>query len=189
MSTTSRGWTTSSCQQYIADHHSVAVTGLRSKLIDYYIEATDANGNVSRSAIQHVWIGDGSGSTPGGGGDRVVIAPDPAEAGESLTVTFDANGGPLAAAAQVRIHHGHNDWTGRQFTLTRSMSATGTPGEWEYTYTVPEDASTIEMVFNNGSARRGTTTAARIGASRRPAPSARVAAKRPPRRVLGRWTA
>jgi len=135
--------------QYIADHYSVAVTGLRSKLIDYYIEATDANGNVSRSAIQHVWIGDGSGSTPGGG-ERVAILPDPAEAGESLTVTYTATGGPLASASQVRIHHGHNNWTAVS-SPDPVMSATGTPGEWEYTYTVPEDASTIEMVFNNGS--------------------------------------
>ncbi len=46
--------------QHIADHYSVEVTGLRSVLIDYYIEAVDAKGNTATSPIQHVWIGDGS---------------------------------------------------------------------------------------------------------------------------------
>ncbi|MCA9546407.1 MAG: hypothetical protein KC613_18505, partial [Myxococcales bacterium] len=35
-------------------------------LLDYYVEATDARGNVARSVIQHVWVGDGQGIGPGG---------------------------------------------------------------------------------------------------------------------------
>ena len=32
--------------------------GFRGKLLDYYIEATDARGNVSKSDIQHVFVED-----------------------------------------------------------------------------------------------------------------------------------
>ncbi|MFM8640942.1 MAG: hypothetical protein ACKOEL_09930, partial [Planctomycetota bacterium] len=41
------------------------VTGLTNKLVDYYVEAVDTKGNVKRSPIQHVWVGDAG---TGGGG-------------------------------------------------------------------------------------------------------------------------
>lgn len=47
---------------YISDYYWVKVTGYRNKLLDYYIEATDSKGNVTKSDIQHVWVADdGSG--------------------------------------------------------------------------------------------------------------------------------
>ncbi|MBJ7392879.1 MAG: hypothetical protein JHC85_15025, partial [Chthoniobacterales bacterium] len=57
----------------VADYYFVKITeanlpGFRSKLLDYYIEATDAKGNVSPSEIQHVWVDDFSGQTNGDGG-------------------------------------------------------------------------------------------------------------------------
>jgi Alpha-amylase/alpha-mannosidase len=57
----------------VADYYFVKITeanlpGFRSKLLDYYIEATDAKGNVSQSEIQHVWVDDFSGQVNGGGG-------------------------------------------------------------------------------------------------------------------------
>lgn len=36
---------------------------LPNSLFDYYIEATDLRGNTTRSDIQHVWVGDGKGSS------------------------------------------------------------------------------------------------------------------------------
>lgn len=41
----------------IADEYYYTITGLDEVLIDYYVEATDANGNITKSAIQHVYIG------------------------------------------------------------------------------------------------------------------------------------
>jgi hypothetical protein len=43
---------------YIADEFYVQVTGLSEVLVDYYVEAEDSSGNVKRSPIQHVWIGE-----------------------------------------------------------------------------------------------------------------------------------
>jgi len=48
--------------EYIADEYYVHVTGLSEVLIDYYVEAEDSLGNVKRSPIQHVWIGEATGS-------------------------------------------------------------------------------------------------------------------------------
>jgi hypothetical protein len=47
---------------YIADEFYVQVTGLSEVLIDYYVEAEDSAGNIKRSPIQHVWIGEATGS-------------------------------------------------------------------------------------------------------------------------------
>ena len=52
----------------IAKQAYATIAGQAGKLIDYYVEATDALGNVKRSPIQHVWVGTGSGQGPGGGG-------------------------------------------------------------------------------------------------------------------------
>ena len=49
---------------YKAQEYSAEVKGLKEVLVDYYIEATDTKGNVSRSMILHVYVGDGKGSTP-----------------------------------------------------------------------------------------------------------------------------
>jgi hypothetical protein len=43
----------------IADLYYAPITGLSNMLVDYYIEATDAKGNIARSAIQHVFVGNG----------------------------------------------------------------------------------------------------------------------------------
>jgi hypothetical protein len=47
---------------YIADEFYLQVTGLSEMLVDYYVEAEDSAGNVKRSPIQHVWVGESTGS-------------------------------------------------------------------------------------------------------------------------------
>jgi MYXO-CTERM domain-containing protein len=46
----------------IADEYYLQFTALKGQLIDWYVEAKDTNGNLTRSPIQHLWIGDGSGA-------------------------------------------------------------------------------------------------------------------------------
>ena len=89
---------------YIADEYYVQVTGLESVLIDYYVEAIDGKGVIARSPIQHVFVGDGSGSTPDD--DVVEISPDPAQAGQDVTITYNPAGRILASSSPVYIHHG-----------------------------------------------------------------------------------
>lgn len=47
--------------QYRALQYQAMITGQTNKLIDYYVEAVDQNGNITRTDIQHVWVGQGSG--------------------------------------------------------------------------------------------------------------------------------
>jgi hypothetical protein len=52
---------------YCAKITDASVPGFRGKLLDYYIEASDSRGNVSRSDIEHVFVEDDGAGTVGGG--------------------------------------------------------------------------------------------------------------------------
>ncbi|HAZ13426.1 MAG: hypothetical protein A2X86_14620 [Bdellovibrionales bacterium GWA2_49_15] len=41
----------------LADHYWAKIQGYDQVLIDYYVEASDSKGNLSRSEIYHVWVG------------------------------------------------------------------------------------------------------------------------------------
>jgi len=133
--------------QYIADQFHVQVTGLRSTMIDYYVEAVDARGNIRKSPIQHVYIGDGQGAPNGGGGGGgsvVTIAPTLPTGGQSVAVTYDPAGRPLAGASAVTMHWGVNSWTQVVDTPMSLVS-----GKWQATITLPTSASVLDVVFNN----------------------------------------
>ena len=141
----------------VADYYFVKITdtnlpGFRSKLLDYYIEATDAKGNVSQSEIQHVWVDDYSGQVNGGGsggqsGTVMTTSPTPPVAGQTVTVTYHPAGRNLASASAVNIHHGFN---GGNWTALPGVAMTKSDTAWTFFYTVPAEATTIAMVFNNG---------------------------------------
>lgn len=144
----------------VADYYFVKITDVslpdfRSKLLDYYIEATDAKGNVHKSEIQHVWVDDYNGQTNGGGGSGggggtnsvVSLSPTNLVAGQPVTVTYNPVGRNLAAATAIYLHHGYN---GANWTAVPGVAMTKDGSVWKYTYTVTANASTIALVFNNG---------------------------------------
>ncbi len=133
--------------QYIADEYSTPLAGIRSKLVDYYVEAVDSKGNVRRSPIQHVWVGDGSGSGGGGNGQVVTVWPNPPVAGQTVHVTYDPAGRSLAGAPQVRIHYGYNNW---QQVISPDPAMTLAAGTWTIALALPASITKLDMVFNNG---------------------------------------
>ena len=132
----------------IADEYSFQVTGIRSKLVDYYVEAVDVRGNVKRSPIQHVYVGAGTGNS-GGGGQTVVVTPATPVAGQSVTVTYDPAGRPLASASAVKSHVGYNGWAS---VVSPDVSMVLNAGKWNCTFTVPTTAAQLDVVFNDGGA-------------------------------------
>ena len=127
-----------------APRYGAMITGQEDVLIDYYVEAVDLNGNITRSDIQHVYVGQGSET----GGLRVEIAPDPAVAGDPVTVTYDAAGGPIAGAGQVQLHYGFNNWD----IVEQDVPMTWDAGSnlWNVTVQVPSTATQFDLVFNDG---------------------------------------
>lgn len=41
----------------IANQYAAEIAGISEKLVDYYVEVTDTKGNITKSKIQHVWVG------------------------------------------------------------------------------------------------------------------------------------
>lgn len=123
------------------------IEGLEDVLVDYYVEAVDGRGNIARSEIQHVYVGAG---TLGGGGERVVVNPDPVLAGQPATISYDPVGGPLAGASQVYMHYGFNDWD-TVHSPDVAMVWNSSTLKWDATVPVSSSASTLDVVFNNGS--------------------------------------
>jgi hypothetical protein len=79
---------------------------------------------------------------------RVSINPNPPQRARSLTITYDAAGGPLAGASQVYIHRAKNNWS--TIVSPDPAMTPGTGSTWTHTFVVDADANQIEFVFNNG---------------------------------------
>ena len=58
-----------------ADLCYAEIKGLKDALVDYYVEATDTKGNIFRSPIQHVYVGNGDGDTNSGTNGNVSWSP------------------------------------------------------------------------------------------------------------------
>jgi glycosyl hydrolase family 57 len=134
--------------QVIAEQWYVEVLGVRDTLLDYYIEATDAKGNRVQGDIQHVWVGDGSGS--GGTVGSAEVVPDPPIAGQALTVRYNpGSNGVLTGAAQVLLHAGMNGWN-PVAPVDFPMNWNTVDSVWEYTAKVPSNALQVDFAFNDG---------------------------------------
>lgn len=81
--------------------------------------------------------------------DGVKISPNPAQAGQSVTVSYYPSGRVLSGASKINVHHGYNgsNWTDAPGD---AMTLNGT--HWDYTFAVPSSASTLVMCFNDGTA-------------------------------------
>jgi hypothetical protein len=127
----------------IADQYWAKLEGIRSKLLDYYVEAVDTRGNVTRSPISHVWVGDGSGAPTGG--PAVTLAPTAPVAGQSVTITYNPAGRVLANATSVCLHWGVNGWQNVQSGVPLTQSGSN----WQVTITLPSNATQLNFVFNS----------------------------------------
>jgi len=87
MTGTSKPSTTDPLPIVKAKEFTASITGLNSKLIDYYLESVDSNNNIGRSPIRHCWIGENSG---GGGGTNTGVSWTPLNPTKNDTITITA---------------------------------------------------------------------------------------------------
>jgi hypothetical protein len=77
---------------HIANMYYGKIEGLSEVLVDYYVEVTDANGNITKSKIQHVWVGENVNITPTITFDpESTYFPDPIDVTITATDTSDPN--------------------------------------------------------------------------------------------------
>lgn len=75
----------------------------------------------------------------------VSLFPQTPIAGQPVTITYNPAGRNLASATSVNIHYGYN---GGNWTRVPGVPMTKIDSGWAYTYTVPTNASSIVMCFN-----------------------------------------
>ncbi len=91
---------------YIAGEYYAEIEGIAEKLLDYYVEATDNEGNVSKSAIQHVYVGPSN--TGGGGQSGVFWTPANPTLNDVITITqTDVN---IGAKLHWGVSTGNQTW-------------------------------------------------------------------------------
>ena len=132
----------------IADYYFAKVTQFRDALVDYYIEATDAKGNVSKSDIQHVYVvGDG---TDGGVSPSATFSPAAPADCAPITVNFNAATSALATAATVNAFYhfstNNDDWV----TAAMTRQSSNTFAITFATNQIPDNAPQLEVAFNDG---------------------------------------
>jgi hypothetical protein len=87
---------------YKAKEYSAQITGKTEVLLDYYVEAEDNDGNIAKSPIQHVWIGQSYSS--GGGSQGLSWSPVNPTPDDTITLTIDGVG------QGATLHWGVNNW-------------------------------------------------------------------------------
>lgn len=76
---------------YIANLYYAEITGLSDTLVDYYVEVTDVNGNVTKTPIQHVYVGTSSagiGGGPGHNNPNLTWTPVAPNTNDTITITL-----------------------------------------------------------------------------------------------------
>jgi hypothetical protein len=133
----------------IADQFWVHLDGYREELLDYYVEAEDTAGNVARSPIQHVWVGDGAGAPPDAFTmDGEVDAGVPAVAvGDGATLWATVREGSLYLATEAAGAAAGAD----RFVLVHAAGAGGATGApWAKAGTVIPWAGFLAAEADNG---------------------------------------
>ncbi|MGA1842669.1 MAG: carbohydrate-binding protein [bacterium] len=132
---------------------------------DTYIDSPTniKNGSYSNKATAQVSLdvanGKIKGNIPGGKiivlyegvyepvGEVVEWTPEKPEAGESVTITYNASTRNLKGSSSMKIHQGFDGWKDPKQTSMSSLEN----DKWQVTLTVPSDAKEkIDFVFTNG---------------------------------------
>ena len=67
----------------IANQYYAEIAGISEKLLDYYVEVTDKKGNVTKSKIQHVWVGKNLDVAP-----KIAFTPDTSNSTTAIDITI-----------------------------------------------------------------------------------------------------
>jgi hypothetical protein len=83
--------------------YSASITGVKNRLVDYYVEAVDSCDNMSRSPIMHVWVGNNSSTGGNTGSATVSWSPKTPTVNDTIKITIKN------ASAGAKLHWGVNN--------------------------------------------------------------------------------
>ncbi len=121
-----------------AQRYRGTVSGQSDCLIDYYVEAVDANGKTNRSNILHVWVGEQTGGS-GGEGDTPsplwirspYTYPNAADVTADTPLYINAEAGPSGTVTSVTVGYsvdGGTNWLRTNMTANAEWGSVG--GQW-----------------------------------------------------------
>ncbi len=87
---------------YKAHEYSAQISGQNDVLIDYYIEATDDEGNIARSDIEHVYVGSSSGGS--------YLSWEPVNPDEDDAITITVTGATQSAMLHWGVNQQGSTW-------------------------------------------------------------------------------
>ncbi len=139
----SQGLPLQNADYYFARIDDGSFPDFRGNLFDYYIEAQDGRGNLSKSDIQHVWVAD-----DGNGGptqSSASFSSDPRDCAP-LTVTYVAAAGVLSNSTPVKMWISYN---GGSSFLATNMTHNGGGTSVCTLAAVPDNAPSATVYFQN----------------------------------------
>lgn len=92
---------------YKADEYSATISDAGNEFVEYYVEAEDTYGNISRSLIQYVWVGENTSTGSGGTGGTTApseLSWSPEYPSEQDSITISISG----ATQEAMLHWGVN---------------------------------------------------------------------------------
>ncbi|MBK9357724.1 MAG: hypothetical protein IPN08_10110 [Bacteroidales bacterium] len=92
---------------YIAGEYYAEIAGIAEKLVDYYVEITDNEGNQSKTAIQHVYVGP---SNTGGGSGQSGVYWTPANPTSNDIITITQTDVTVGANLHWGVKEGSLSW-------------------------------------------------------------------------------
>ncbi len=124
----------------IADEYWAYVTGYNNQLLDYYVEAYDGRGNVTRTDIQHVFVGSQGGGVP------VTFTPAAPRDCDQLVTRYNATTRSLSNASPVYLKLTFDNFaTGAS---NYPMAASGAK-QWVVTNAIPAGATNAIVYFSD----------------------------------------
>ncbi|GAB4324011.1 MAG: hypothetical protein Kow00127_16700 [Bacteroidales bacterium] len=91
---------------YIANEYYAQITGLSDTLVDYYIEATDTYGNISKTPIQHVYVGNYN----SGGTGSYSVSWEPANPANNDLITITVSHPASVPKLHWGVNYNGNNW-------------------------------------------------------------------------------
>lgn len=92
--------------QYIANEYYAEISGLSDTLVDYYVEVSDIYGNITKTAIQHVYVGAETGTNPLQG-----VSWEPQNPGPNDTITITVHNAVDGALLHWGVNYTAGSWT------------------------------------------------------------------------------
>jgi len=83
---------------------------------------------------------------------KAVWSPNPGVRGQSLTVTYSPNQGPLSGVSPVVMHIGHSAKTMGTWQNVYQTNMAASSTNWVVTVTVPTNATSVDFVFRDTAA-------------------------------------